>query len=86
LCKACIEAKAACRRSGAEGSERATKRRRKAEEESPRGKKKRARTTEESEAGPSKVRGAEREGGAEVTEGSAGVLREIRDAVRAQNR
>jgi len=41
---------------------------------------------EESEAGPSRVKGAECEGGAEVTEGSAGVLREIRDAMRAQNR
>ena len=85
-CKACIEAKAACWRSGAEGLERATKRRRKAKEEMPRGKKKRAHTMEELKAGPSKVRGAEREGGAEMTEGSADILREIRDAIRAQNR
>ena len=85
-CKACIEAKAKCVRPGAEGSEKATKRRRKAEEESPRGKKKRARTTEESEAGPSKVRGTEREGGAEMAEGVMDVLGEIRDAMRAQNR
>ena len=64
----------------------ATKRRKRTEEESPRGKRKRAWTTKESEAGPSRVKGAEREGGVEVTEGSADVLREIRDAVRAQNR
>ena len=85
-CKACIEAKAKCVRPGAEGTEVAMKQRKRTEGESPRGKRKRAWTTEESEAGPSRVKGAEREGGAEVTEGSADVLREIRDAMRAQNR
>ena len=63
----------------------ATKQRKRTEGESPRGKRKRAWTTEESEAGPSRVKGAECEGGAEVMEGSVDVLREIRDAVRAQN-
>jgi len=85
-CKACIEAKAKCVRPGAEGSEKVMKRQRKAEEELPRGKKKRARTTEESEAGPSRIRGAEREGGAEMAEGVMDILGEIRDAMRAQNR
>ena len=35
---------------------------------------------------PSRVRGVKCEGGAEMTEGSADVLREIRDTIRAQNR
>lgn len=68
-----------------EVEEKAIKRQRKAEEELSKWKKK-ACTMEELEAGPSRVRGAEHEGGAEMMEGAVDILREIRDAMRANNR
>ena len=86
MCKACIEVKAMCRRLGAEESEKVTKKQRKAEEESPRGKRKWTWMMEELEVGLSRIRGAEYGGGMKVMEGVAEVLREIRDAMRANNR